>query len=289
MDRWKVTGQESGWTLMRFLQSRMQETVSLRQVKAFIGQQGRLVNGVVERFGSKKVVRGDLVALTGSLQKAPRQEFDQSRVLYEDEALLCYNKPPYLLSTDGGLERLLLDWDRSLIPVHRLDKDTSGVILFAKGASNRDALQRQFKERTVEKEYFAIVDGVPKLAGGVVEGRIGRVAGAQALWGPKATGLFARTRWRRLADGKRAALVLCSPETGRTHQIRVHMRQLGHALLGDFHYERSFCSSCLPPRHMLHASTLRFCHPLDDRPLSVAAPLPPDFVDTLKRCGIRWN
>lgn len=248
-------------------------------------------------------------------------------VLFEDRSLLVVNKPAGMvvhpgagtegdtlvhallahcagqLSGIGGVERPGI--------VHRLDRETSGAIVIAKTDSAHRALARQFAERTIEKEYLALVDGVPGLLSGSIRNPIGRhprhrhkmmayeadapsppleEGGETPLPlddEPGATGprrRTAHTDWRlEERFGAKAALLRCVLHTGRTHQIRVHLKSIGHVILGDAIYGYK-PSDGLPaaPRVMLHAARLRFEHPKTGKPIALEAPLPKDFKALLR-------
>lgn len=236
-------------------------------------------------------------------------------VLYEDDALIAINKPTGMASHPapgtrrGTLVAALLHrwslgegWPDPQRPgiVHRLDKDTTGVMVVAKTPVALHGLARQFQERTVAKQYLAVVRGVPPLESGLVNLAIGRDPHnrkrMEAREGQKRE---ARTRWvvRARFGGARptAALVECTPETGRTHQIRVHLASLGHPLVGDDLYGArrvparagSAVRAALLsfPRQALHAARLQLSHPGDGRALDFRAPLPADIEDLILALG----
>lgn len=199
--------------------------------------------------------------------------------------------------------------------VHRLDKDTSGCLVVAKNDATHRALAAQFAGRTTVKRYLALVLGVPKVSSGTIDAPIGRhrVHRQQmAVVPPPGRGRAARTDWRvvRVLDaehwtlnaacedrrgkpaptarapyappyptnpGPRVALVECRLHTGRTHQIRVHLKHLGHPILGDTLYGGTVAAG-LAPRQMLHAWKLGFQHPRTGQPVEFCAPLPVDFL-----------
>ncbi len=219
------------------------------------------VNGRVERFGSSHLQKGDEVVIWPT--KRPFLKKEQMRVLYEDDALLIYDKPPYIASSD--LAKIL-----GVHLVHRLDRDTTGVIIFAK--KNPAPFEELFRKRKVEKTYHALVKGTLKKRGtfSAKIGKIGRREGA-VIWGISPNGIWSQTDWECEQLGINAALVRCHPLTGRTHQIRVHMKAMGHPILGDCEYgNRKGISGLFRP--LLHASGLSF------DTICVIAPFPTDFV-----------
>ena len=209
------------------------------------------------------------------------------RVLHRDETLLVVDKAPGVLTVGhpGSRERCLLDDLRrdghKVAPVHRLDQETSGVLLLSLDPAHRAALEQAFRRHEVRKDYLALVEGVPPERRATIdvpildEGKTARVdrAGRRAV-----------TRYEVLeALGGRAALVRASPESGRHNQIRVHLAHLGHPLLGDRKYGRRGRTPPAPraPRVMLHAERLALLHPATHQPLEIEAPLPDDFTALL--------
>ncbi|MBX3461465.1 MAG: RluA family pseudouridine synthase [Planctomycetes bacterium] len=230
-------------------------------------------------------------------------------VLYEDEAIVVINKPPDLpvhppkAGRGGTLANALLFHVKKLSPdpvrpgiVHRLDADTSGVIVCAKDESAHFKLSRQFEQRTVEKEYLAIVRGRMKEESGVIELAIDRHPDHYEMQRVHADGKPAVTHWQVLETFKRFSLLRLTPRTGRTHQLRVHLAAINHPIVGDRLYSRK------PPltrseiegrepepgeapliaRQALHASRLTFEHPRTSRRMTFEAPLPPDMQRTLE-------
>lgn len=169
--------------------------------------------------------------------------------------------------------------------VHRLDRDTSGLLIIARTKKTFTALKKRFKERTVHKRYFAMVYGVPKAKEGIIATPIARSTRGDrqsaALPGRRVKGIIrpAETVYKVLKTFKNAALIEAEPKTGRTHQIRVHLASIGHPVLGDMLYasrdSRAFTP--LPARQLLHATSLSF--ELFGQPYSFTAPIPSDFSD----------
>jgi len=166
--------------------------------------------------------------------------------------------------------------------VHRLDKDTSGLMVVAKNDRAQRALQQQLKDREVHKTYLALVQGVPKPREGMIEAPIGRHPKNRKKMAVVAGGREAITKYRvreEFAAG-RYSLLEIEPITGRTHQIRVHMSALGHAIIGDPTYGRR---SDLIARQALHASKLAFAMPVGGRQIEFESPLPPDIREAVER------
>ncbi len=181
------------------------------------------------------------------------------------------------LSGVGGVERPGI--------VHRLDKETSGVLLVAKTDAAHRALSEQFAGRHLKKEYLALVSGVPALLSGVVDRAISRHPIQRHRMTVGEGGRPSRTDWERIETfGTLASLLRCRIHTGRTHQIRVHMKSLGYPLLGDHTYgwRKDARLTSEVPRVLLHAEHLVFLHPVNGRTMDLRAPLPADFEQMLK-------
>ncbi len=188
-------------------------------------------------------------------------------VLHRDGALLVADKPQGLLSVPGKgpggeicLLNRLVDEDRAVLLVHRLDRDTSGVMVFARSKAAQRHLGLQFERRHVRKRYVAMLRGAPEGESGLVDLPL------IADWPNRprqmvchATGKPARTGWEVLSHDERGCRVALTPETGRSHQLRVHMAALGHPILGDPLYGPAGGGDA--PRLMLHAQALELRHP----------------------------
>ena len=211
-------------------------------------------------------------------------------VVYEDDGLLVIDKPAGLTvhPGPGHPDRTLVNAVLALAPgiegvggeqrpgiVHRLDKDTSGLIVVAKTDAAHASLSRQLKERRVRKTYLALVRGAPRDDDGAIDAPIARDPRRRQRMAVVPGGRAARTEWRVLRRYDDCALLEAMPVTGRTHQIRVHLAHIGHPLVGDALYGKP---SPLVARHFLHAARLAFLLPPDEREWrEFEAPLPPDL------------
>jgi 23S rRNA pseudouridine955/2504/2580 synthase len=226
-------------------------------------------------------------------------EFVRSLVVHEDPAAIVVNKPPGL-ATQGGtktkdhLDRLLdgLAEDGAPRPklVHRLDKDTSGVLLVARTPRAAAFFSKSFSGRTARKVYWAIVTGVPPIEDGMIDLPLAKqpgTGGEKMHVDEGDEGQPARTRYRVIERaGNRAAWVELQPLTGRTHQLRVHMLAIGHPILGDGKYggQDAFLTGAISRKLHLHARRLRIDHPDGDR-IDVQAELPEHFAATMASLG----
>jgi 23S rRNA pseudouridine1911/1915/1917 synthase len=215
-------------------------------------------------------------------------------IVHEDDAVLVVDKPPGLVvhpgsgNRDGTLLNALLHQAPALaaLPragiVHRLDKDTSGLLVVAKTPVAQTDLVRQLQARTVQREYVALVHGDVARAA-IVDAPIGRHPRARTTMAVVARGKPARTHVAPLERFGMATLVACRLETGRTHQIRVHLAAIDHPLIGDAAYGRRRANASLPafPRQALHAIRLAFAHPSTGQQRQWESPLPDDMARLL--------
>jgi 23S rRNA pseudouridine1911/1915/1917 synthase len=214
-------------------------------------------------------------------------------ILYEDDFLLAINKPvgmvvhPSCGHKSGTLVNAILghldrapeeSLDERPGIVHRLDKDTTGVILVAKDTKTQEALSLQFHDRLVEKVYRAVVEGSVKKEEGVVEGAIGRHPTLRKKMAMvKKGGRQSLTRFKVIKRLCGFTYLEIYPKTGRTHQIRVHLASIGHPIVGDELYGKK--GNKIASRPLLHAHKILFHHPVKKTPVQVEAPIPEDFEE----------
>ena len=224
-------------------------------------------------------------------------ELADSMVLTQDRAAIVLNKPPGLATqggsgthhhVDGLLDAFAQDGPRPRL-VHRLDKDTSGVLLIARTPGSAAFFSKRFSGRSARKIYWALVVGVPSIDDGMIELPLAKQpgTGGEKMHVDEAGGQTARTRYRVIdRAGNRAAWVELHPLTGRTHQLRVHMAAIGHPIVGDGKYggQEAFLSGSISRKMHLHARRLIIDHP-DGAPLDVTAPLPEHFSMGLEQLG----
>lgn len=268
MPKWRVTEDESGLSLAQFLKLKL--PYSSREIKSASERGALLVNGKIERFLSVKIVANDSVAFSGIIAPSLRGE----EPLYEDAYLIAYDKPCFITSEKFTLEL-------KLFPVHRLDKETSGVLLFAKNQEMQKQLEHLFKERLIRKTYLALCSYLIKKDKGVIANYLELVKeeGGQKFWRERKTpsihARYAETAWECIKRGKDYSVVKCYPKTGRMHQIRIHLAGIGHPILGDFRYGYRGAPF---PRIMLHAQEIEFMHPIFQKRINIKAPLPHEFL-----------
>jgi len=301
----------AGWRLDRALADAV-PTLSRERLKALIR------NGAVEAGG--KAVRDPAIKVRGdeamrvavpepTLAHNEAQDIPLT-VVFEDEHLLVIDKPAGLVvhpaagNLDGTLVNALLHHCRGSLSgiggvarpgiVHRIDKDTSGLLVVAKTDVAHEGLAKQFAAHSIDRRYLAIVNGVPRVSEGIVDAPLARsavnrkkIAIVEGNRGKRAV-----THWKRLNLLKNAALVECRLETGRTHQVRVHMASIGHPLVADPVYGRAgkthgkLLKELQFHRQALHAAELGFIHPVTKNRLSFSSPMPPDMQELFNALGV---
>ena len=284
--------------------------ISRSQAKLFIQRGHVSVDGASQK-ASYPVRSGEIleIAPPPSPPTTATPEDIPLDILYEDDSLAAINKPPGMVvhpapgQWHGTVVNALLaywGWDAeeaSLRPgiVHRLDKDTSGVLLVAKHHTALEALAEQFKSRQVRKTYRAVVVGCLPQPEGEITFPIGRHPQDR-----KKMSIHARksrpavSRYEVLKSGRNVSLVQLFPTTGRTHQLRVHLAALNHPIIGDDLYGSRRMENILPPgirhfpRQALHAEAIEFRHPQDRTRVTIQAPYPADFAGLLLELSAVW-
>ncbi len=282
--------------------------ISRSQIQKLITIGNVTCDDVTISSNSYKIKEGDafLVEIPPAVEADPQPQDIPLDVVYEDEDLIVVNKPagmtvhPAPGSWDNTLVNALLFYCKDLSGiggvkrpgiVHRIDKDTSGLLVVAKNDFTHQALCEQFAEHSIERTYFAVVFGLPNPTSGKIDADIGRSPyDRKKMAVVQKNGKHAVTHYQTIENFKgEAALVKCNLETGRTHQIRVHMSRLGCNLVGDQLYvkskkvaskqideeKRDFINNF--PRQALHAQTLGFIHPRTGQKIQLSSDFPEDF------------
>jgi 23S rRNA pseudouridine1911/1915/1917 synthase len=311
------TAEHVGKRLDQFLVSQLPDT-SRARVQQLIAEEKVLINGLPAK-ASLKLRGGEHIEIAGEVQRPPLRAIPEDiplDIVYEDNDLAVINKPAGMMvhagagATEhernrGTLVNALLHRFGALSSVggelrpgivHRLDKDTSGLIVVAKNDSAHRKLAAEFSGRRIKKTYIALVHGWPKKDRGTIASSISRDAVRRTrMTTRRSGGREAITHYevqRRIESpyGKFALLEL-KIETGRTHQIRVHMSSLGHPVVGDTLYgaPREISSKAGPAislqRNFLHATALQFTHPRTGETLSFSIPLPEQLTEVLRILG----
>lgn len=249
------------------------------------------VDGKVAKKPNEKYEKSATIELN---VPEPQQELPQIPIIYEDENVLVLNKPAGLLSMAKGEycpEPTLEDYG---LLVHRLDRDTSGVVILAKNPAVQKMLRKQFQDRKTHKTYLAVVEGQPKLDEAMIDLPIARNLKHPTTFLVDQNGKPSQTYYRVLKTNEKYSLVELKPKTGRTHQLRVHLRHLGHPIVGDPVYgsQGIIAQKKVDPKQanradgqrlMLHAGELEISIPNPEGPThnvrrTFAAPTPPEFT-----------
>jgi 23S rRNA pseudouridine1911/1915/1917 synthase len=292
-----------GWRLDRALAAAL-PTLSRERVKALISSGGVAGPAGLVRDPAVKAVAGDYLVTVPEPRPAHNEAQDIAlEIVFEDEHLLVVDKPagmvvhPAAGNADGTLVNALLHHCAGRLSgiggvarpgiVHRIDKDTSGLLVVAKNDIAHEGLAAQFARHSIERLYLAIVGALPVPAAGRIDMALARSSANRKKIAPAPAGKGKRavTHYRIVTALKDAALVECRLETGRTHQVRVHLASIGHPLLGDPVYgrpratHREVLKRLDFHRQALHAARLGFVHPVSKQNLNFASALPSDIQE----------
>ncbi|MFN7400256.1 MAG: RluA family pseudouridine synthase [Sandaracinobacter sp.] len=299
-----LAAETAGWRLDRALAAAV-PTLSRERLKALVSSGEVKVDGRQERDPARKVKGGEAVSVIIPPAR-PSEAISQDIPLdirFEDDHLLVVEKPAGLVvhpaagNLDGTLVNALLHHCAGRLSgiggvarpgiVHRIDKDTSGLLLVAKTDRAHAGLAAQFAKHSIGRRYLAVVAGLPTPPAGRIETNLARSEANRqkiAVVNPP-KGKHAITHYRVLEPLKGAALVECRLETGRTHQVRLHMAHIGHPLLGDPVYgqgrQAEMCRRLGFHRQALHAAELKFEHPISKEILTFESAAPPDIQELL--------
>ena len=282
--KWRVTRKEDGTRLLQFLREKYPEAPSVKALKRSIDGKFCTVNGRIETFSSYILEENDIVVFNPAGLEKKVELSTTVPVLYEDHVLLIINKPAGMVSDIRSVKKCFPKV-KDLALAHRLDKETSGVLILTKTGSAKEKMLALFKERGIRKLYLAIIDGVMEKNEGKIDNFLGKKYSyqGQVVYGStdEKQGERAITYWKCLAKGKTACVVSCEPYTGRTHQLRAHLSGIKHPILGDIQYGKKFICPYKPQRNLLHAYRIVFKHPSTGKEVNVIAPIPADFKQAL--------
>jgi 23S rRNA pseudouridine1911/1915/1917 synthase len=291
-----------GWRLDRALADAV-PTLSRERLKVLIASGAVTRDGQMVRDPAKRAAAGDRLLVAVPVPTLPHNEAQDIPLViaYEDEHLIVIDKPAGLVvhpaagNLDGTLVNALLHHCQGSLSgiggvarpgiVHRIDKDTSGLMVAAKTDRAHEGLARQFHDHSIDRRYRAIVGGIPRPAEGKVDAPLARSATNRKKIAIVQGGKRAVTHFRTMTTLKDAALVECRLETGRTHQVRVHMASIGHALLGDPAYgrtkgaQKALLETLGFRRQALHAARLGFIHPVKSTALAFESEMPADMQE----------
>jgi len=246
-------------------------------------------------FLQKKIKSGDILQVLTLEDSSYGVEPEQGlvEVLYEDSYLIVLNKPAGLLvhpagqTSRGTLSNYLAYYYQqqgvvcTVRPIHRLDRETSGCVVFAKDSHTQAILDKFLKEGSLKRSYQAVVSGILDPPIGTINAPIGPHPTKPNRRAVNQKGDPAITHYKKLRNLSEASLIELTLDTGRTHQIRVHLTYFGHPIIGDRMYGKS---SALITGQALHAFALHFPHPVEQREITVEAPFPTNFLKVLENC-----
>ncbi|WP_270181652.1 RluA family pseudouridine synthase [Alkalihalobacillus sp. CinArs1] len=291
---WKVEERNDGTLVREFLLREKSLSRSMLTDIKFKGGSIR-VNGEIRNVRTT-LHTGDLVSLTFPEEKVSEtmKPIEMNlRITFEDEHFLLINKPSNLPTipsrhSESSLAQGVLayyqkhDLNRTVHAVNRLDRDTSGLVLFAKHRYAHDLLSRQQKNKTMKRTYYAIIHGVIEQKDGVIDQPIGRKEGSIIERAVREDGQRAVTHYRTIRASSTKSLLEIKLLTGRTHQIRVHLSSIGHPLLGDDLYggEKGEIN-----RQALHSKSIAFYHPFLEKTLTFTAELEEDMRNVMEMRG----
>jgi 23S rRNA pseudouridine1911/1915/1917 synthase len=317
----KVDPKQSPCRLDVFIQERIVNISRNRVQQAIIN--GKILVNDESLRSNYKVRPGDVITI--EMLKAHSDDYTITpqkidfEIIYEDDALMVIHKPPGLVvhpgigNPDGTLVNGLAYYLQEELPVlegnssermglvHRIDKNTSGLLVIAKTDEAMRSLSRQFMDHSIEREYVALVWGELEPESGEIEGYIARDIKdrrLRSLYETEDEGKWSKTHYETIETFYYVSLIKCRLETGRTHQIRVHMSSVGHPLFGDEFYGgdkirkgtvftkyKQFVQNCfgIMNRHALHARTLGFIHPVTGKKMSFSKDIPEDFQSLIDK------
>lgn len=287
--------------------------LSRERIKALMAQGAIVVGKTVATNPSAKMQPGAnfTIAVPAPVEAAAQPQDIPLDITFEDEHLIVINKPagmvvhPAAGNYEGTLVNALLHHCKGQLSgiggvarpgiVHRIDKDTSGLLVAAKTTAAHEGLAKQFADHSIERAYLAVCAGHPAPSSSMIEKRIGRSDHNRkkmaVLHDESSRGKHAITHYKTLKTLRFASLIECRLETGRTHQVRVHLASIGHALLGDPTYGRTpsqlraVLRDLAFARQALHAASLGFIHPVSGAKVEFTAEIPADMRELIDETG----
>lgn len=277
--------------LMEFVASALPE-IKRTRIKQMLAHNQVAVNGTPQRQFDLELQPGDSVKVN-FVREFKVFSHRRMKIVYEDDDIIIINKGYGLLSMgndkvkEGTAYSILKDYVKWSNPankifiVHRLDRDTSGLMMFAKTPEAKEAMQHNWNNMVLNRKYLAVVEGAPEETQGTIRSYLVENSKFEVYSTDNPEeGQLAVTRYKTLSAGKRFALLEVELDTGRKNQIRVHMKDLGHPISGD----RKYGASPSPIHRLcLHAQTLRFIHPVTRREMNFTTPVPSSFATLSRR------
>lgn len=289
-EKYNIMKNHAGFTVEKYLKEVLH--LSSRNIQKLTHSKGILLHNKVTFLNYILKINDTLcVVMPKDTDYGVAPENGLIEILYEDPDVIILNKPAFQLVHPAGstqnhtLANFLAYYFQSknvlttIRPLHRLDRDTSGCILFAKNSYTQTQLEKQLKDRTLKRCYLALIQGNLEPHTGTIQQAIAKHPTKPNQRIVNANGDAAITHYKTLQIyNENCALLELNLDTGRTHQIRVHLSHLGHAIIGDKMYGTR---SCLITRQALHAHTIEFHHPTTNQRIKLCAPLPPDMQNLI--------
>lgn len=293
-----VDGCERDCRIDKYLAQYYNDQFSRSQIQQAIEKGAVSINQKVNLSKRQPVCPGDYISFTFPQTRGPQIKAVASpiEIIFEDEHLIVVNKPAGQVVHPGNgtgedtlVHALLAHCSLSLASgqlrpgvVHRLDQATSGLVIFAKEDVCYFRLTQLFAKRKINKLYHALVHGIPSLQSGTIEANLGRAPHDRTAMCIRSNGRHALTHWfiKEQFAKEDKSLLGCEPRTGRTHQLRVHLKHIGHPIVGDLRYGKEVAGDL---RMMLHAYKLEFTHPITHQLIHLQAEWPKRFQEEIEK------
>lgn len=301
----KIIVENSSNERLDFYVANVEKDITRATVQRLLEEENILVNGV-QKKSSYKVKDGDVIEINIPEAKETKLEAEDIpvEIIYEDSDIIVVNKPKGLVvhpangNPDGTLVNAIMNICKDSLSgiggekrpgiVHRLDKDTSGILIVAKNDKAHLQMSEQIKNREVKKIYIALVKGIINENEATINMPIARSKKDRKKMAVDKDGKVAITHFKVLKRYNKYTLLEIKIDTGRTHQIRVHMAEIGHPVVGDEVYSNGKNEFGVRGQ-MLHAKSLDFCHPITGKKMHLEAEIPEYFKDVLNKCDNNLN
>lgn len=273
--QWKILDEDKGKKLLVFLKDKL--NCSNKQARKILEKGFCFLNNTLERFGTVVLKKNDLIILASGWKQTLKVETQKKLlIVYEDEYFLAVDKPIDFVSSDETIHRY---FPKTFTLIHRLDKETSGILLIAKSEKFKILMIDLFATRKIHKEYLAILQGEIIQDSLKIESSIGKIRSyaGQTIYGVMAKGKPAITYLEVLEKTCGLTLVKLKPITGRTHQLRVHMKSISHPIIGDLLYSKKIDNITRSSRLMLHCLEIEFVHPITGEDICISSNIPEEF------------
>jgi RluA family pseudouridine synthase len=273
---YKFSVKDQSAKMASFLKEALGEKFSLKSIKKAIEKGACRVNKRIINYANHNLKKGDIIEIAIAAPIELKLE-----TVFEDEHFLIVNKPAGLVSEDKEIKKF---FSYPVFLVHRLDKETTGVLILAKNHEVKKLFETLFRERQVTKKYLAICDGLLSQEEGVIEVplEIKKAGHNHSVVKIGAGSVLSKTIFRKIQMGKTASFVEFDIITGKTHQIRAHANYFGHPVLGDPIYLKRPVCTFIPNSLCLHAYFISFIHPVTGKSVAIYKAPPDSFMDTLQ-------